>query len=147
MSFLSLSWYGRISLCSTIWFGYRDLFTRMTILIWFDFDLSSMWIFLYLIVLIFSYYFLQPNCIILAITPANQDIATSDAIKLAREVDPTGAKRCLCFLLIVKLILCKIGNIFYDYSKWACTNLLNRLVWNLVRWKNVWGVNKTWFDG
>lgn len=34
--------------------------------------------------------FLQPNCIILAISPANQDIATSDAIKLAREVDPTG---------------------------------------------------------
>jgi len=26
----------------------------------------------------------------LAISPANQDIATSDAIKLAREVDPTG---------------------------------------------------------
>jgi len=34
---------------------------------------------------------LQPNCIILAISPANQDIATSDAIKLAKEVDPTGA--------------------------------------------------------
>lgn len=33
---------------------------------------------------------LQPNCLILAITPANQDIATSDAIKLAREADPTG---------------------------------------------------------
>ena len=33
---------------------------------------------------------LQPNCIILAITPANQDVATSDAIKMAREVDPTG---------------------------------------------------------
>ncbi|XP_062083933.1 phragmoplastin DRP1E-like [Humulus lupulus] len=32
----------------------------------------------------------KPNCIILAITPANQDVATSDAIKLAREVDPTG---------------------------------------------------------
>lgn len=32
----------------------------------------------------------QPNCIILAISPANQDIATSDAIKIAREVDPTG---------------------------------------------------------
>ncbi|KAJ6872376.1 hypothetical protein NC651_031476 [Populus alba x Populus x berolinensis] len=30
----------------------------------------------------------KPNCIILAISPANQDIATSDAIKLAREVDP-----------------------------------------------------------
>lgn len=34
----------------------------------------------------------KPNSIILAITPANQDIATSDAIKLAREVDPTGER-------------------------------------------------------
>jgi len=33
---------------------------------------------------------LQPNCIILAVSPANQDIATSDAIKIAREVDPQG---------------------------------------------------------
>nr|GMD78312.1 Dynamin-related protein 1E [Ipomoea batatas] len=31
----------------------------------------------------------KPNCIILAITPANQDVATSDAIKIAREVDPS----------------------------------------------------------
>lgn len=36
------------------------------------------------------FFFVQPNCIILAISPANQDIATSDAIKIAREVDPTG---------------------------------------------------------
>lgn len=34
--------------------------------------------------------FTQPNCIILAISPANQDLATSDAIKISREVDPTG---------------------------------------------------------
>ncbi|KAH7442230.1 hypothetical protein KP509_03G077800 [Ceratopteris richardii] len=34
----------------------------------------------------------KPNTIILAISPANQDIATSDAIKLAREVDPTGER-------------------------------------------------------
>lgn len=33
---------------------------------------------------------MKPNCIILAISPANQDIATSDAIKIAREVDPSG---------------------------------------------------------
>ena len=33
---------------------------------------------------------LQPNCIILAISPANQDLATSDAIKISREVDPSG---------------------------------------------------------
>ncbi|KAJ9558520.1 hypothetical protein OSB04_013134 [Centaurea solstitialis] len=32
----------------------------------------------------------KPNSIILAISPANQDIATSDAIKLAKEVDPSG---------------------------------------------------------
>jgi hypothetical protein len=32
----------------------------------------------------------KPNSIILAISPANQDIATSDAIKLARDVDPSG---------------------------------------------------------
>lgn len=40
---------------------------------------------------------LQPNSIILAISPANQDIATSDAIKLAREVDPTGNMNCHIF--------------------------------------------------
>lgn len=33
---------------------------------------------------------LQQNSIILAVSPANQDIATSDAMKIAREVDPTG---------------------------------------------------------
>lgn len=43
-----------------------------------------------LIVLSFNSFLLQPNCIILAISPANQDIATSDAIKIAREVDPSG---------------------------------------------------------
>jgi replication fork clamp-binding protein CrfC len=32
----------------------------------------------------------QPNSIILAVSPANQDIATSDAMKIAREVDPSG---------------------------------------------------------
>ncbi|KAG5041538.1 hypothetical protein JHK85_014014 [Glycine max] len=35
-------------------------------------------------------YIEKPNCIILAISPANQDLATSDAIKISREVDPTG---------------------------------------------------------
>lgn len=33
---------------------------------------------------------LQPNCVVLAISPANQDLATSDAIKISREVDPKG---------------------------------------------------------
>ncbi|KAJ8556514.1 hypothetical protein K7X08_032266 [Anisodus acutangulus] len=37
-------------------------------------------------------YIEKPNCILLAITPANQDVATSDAIKIAREVDPAGER-------------------------------------------------------
>jgi dynamin 1-like protein len=32
----------------------------------------------------------RPNCLILAITPANTDLANSDSLKLAREVDPAG---------------------------------------------------------
>ncbi|KAH1204626.1 Dynamin-related protein 5A [Glycine max] len=34
----------------------------------------------------------KPNCIILAISPANQDLATSDAIKISREADPKGER-------------------------------------------------------
>uniref|UniRef100_A0A7N0U3A6 Uncharacterized protein n=1 Tax=Kalanchoe fedtschenkoi TaxID=63787 RepID=A0A7N0U3A6_KALFE len=37
-------------------------------------------------------YVQKPNCIILAISPANQDLATSDAIKVSREVDPKGER-------------------------------------------------------
>ncbi|GKU95690.1 hypothetical protein SLEP1_g9019 [Rubroshorea leprosula] len=48
----------------------------------------------------------KPNCIILAITPANQDIATSDAIKLSREVDPTGERT---FGVLTKLDLMDRG--------------------------------------
>ena len=32
----------------------------------------------------------KPNCLILAVTPANTDLANSDALKIAREVDPQG---------------------------------------------------------
>ena len=35
-------------------------------------------------------YINQSNTIILAVTPANQDLANSDALKLAREADPNG---------------------------------------------------------
>ncbi|XP_047330439.1 phragmoplastin DRP1C-like [Impatiens glandulifera] len=51
-------------------------------------------------------YIEKPNCIILAISPANQDIATSDAIKLARDVDPTGERT---FGVITKLDLMDKG--------------------------------------
>ncbi|KAH9794491.1 Dynamin-related protein 1C [Citrus sinensis] len=48
----------------------------------------------------------KPSCIILAISPANQDIATSDAIKLAREVDPSGERT---FGVLTKLDLMDKG--------------------------------------
>ena len=32
----------------------------------------------------------QPNALILALSPANVDLANSDSLKLAREVDPEG---------------------------------------------------------
>lgn len=32
----------------------------------------------------------RDNCLILAVTPANTDLANSDALKLAKEVDPPG---------------------------------------------------------
>ncbi|KAL9262493.1 Phragmoplastin DRP1E-like protein [Drosera capensis] len=51
-------------------------------------------------------YVAKPNCIILAISPANQDIATSDAIKLAREVDPSGERT---FGVLTKLDLMDKG--------------------------------------
>mmetsp|Transcript_32395 Transcript_32395/g.127057 ORF Transcript_32395/g.127057 Transcript_32395/m.127057 type:complete len:632 (-) Transcript_32395:2029-3924(-) len=41
--------------------------------------------------LIFSY-IERPNCIILAVHPANTDLATSDALQLARKADPEGTR-------------------------------------------------------
>ena len=42
----------------------------------------------------------KENCIILAVSPANSDLANSDALKLAKEVDPQGsyfdAANCTC---------------------------------------------------
>ena len=37
-------------------------------------------------------YISKPACIILAVTPANTDLANSDGLKMAREVDPEGTR-------------------------------------------------------
>lgn len=42
-------------------------------------------------------YIVKPNAIILAVTSANTDIANSDGLKLAREVDPDGIDRLFIF--------------------------------------------------
>ncbi|THG05766.1 hypothetical protein TEA_002320 [Camellia sinensis var. sinensis] len=64
----------------------------------------------------------KPNSIILAISPANQDIATSDAIKLAREVDPSGERT---FGVLTKLDLMDKGTNaldvgFLSFSLFPC---------------------------
>jgi dynamin 1-like protein len=37
-------------------------------------------------------YIRRESCLILAVTPGNSDLAASDAIKLARQVDPDGRR-------------------------------------------------------
>lgn len=46
-------------------------------------------------------YISNPNCIILAVTAANTDMATSEALKVAREVDPDGQSFSQTFLWIM----------------------------------------------
>lgn len=36
----------------------------------------------------------KDSCLILAVTPANSDLANSDALKIAKEVDPQGSFFC-----------------------------------------------------
>jgi hypothetical protein len=55
---------------------------------------------------------MQPNCIILAISPANQDLATSDAIKISREVDPTGNAIIISLGSAIFFLLHLIYNMF-----------------------------------
>ncbi|KOM32490.1 hypothetical protein LR48_Vigan01g204600 [Vigna angularis] len=66
----------------------------------------------------------KPNCLILAITPANQDIATSDAIKVSRQVDPAGERT---FGVLTKLDLMDKG-----------TNALDVLEGRSYRLQNPW---------
>lgn len=42
----------------------------------------------------------RENCLILAVTPANTDLANSDALKLAKEVDPQGMQSLIILILI-----------------------------------------------
>lgn len=38
----------------------------------------------------------KENCLILAVSPANSDLANSDALKIAKEVDPQGRSLTGC---------------------------------------------------
>uniref|UniRef100_A0A8C2DRB7 Dynamin-1-like protein n=1 Tax=Cyprinus carpio TaxID=7962 RepID=A0A8C2DRB7_CYPCA len=49
-------------------------------------------------------YISNPNCIILAVTAANTDMATSEALKVARDVDPDGQHTKVYFGLLVHFL-------------------------------------------
>ena len=49
------------------------------------------------------HYIRNPNSIILAVTPANTDMATSESIKIAKEVDPDGKNMAISIRLLMLL--------------------------------------------
>ncbi|KAM8930177.1 dynamin-3 [Pelodytes ibericus] len=63
-------------------------------------------------------FIIRENCLILAVTPANTDLANSDALKLAKEVDPQGLRT---IGVITKLDL-------MDEGTDACEILENKLL-------------------
>lgn len=59
-------------------------------------------------------YISNPNCLILAVTAANTDMATSEALKLARDVDPDGMA---CVVVCLSLIGACVGG--QEVSAWS----------------------------
>lgn len=61
-------------------------------------------------------YIQNPNSIILAVCAANTDMATSESLKLAKEVDPDGKLNPLNVYLMDLYILMKLINIINLYT-------------------------------
>lgn len=57
----------------------------------------------------------RESCLILAVTPANSDLANSDALKLAKDVDPQG--KMLIILLYHIMGLADIFNTYPDVER------------------------------
>jgi replication fork clamp-binding protein CrfC len=64
-------------------------------------------------------YIEKPNSIILAVSPANQDIATSDAIKIAREVDPEGMSASHAYYSVEGMKLDQINHRLEGQLRWC----------------------------
>lgn len=64
----------------------------------------------------------NPNCIILAVTAANTDMATSEALKVAREVDPDGKKQTISKAISIiagcKFVIGHFNTDWYADLKW-----------------------------
>ena len=58
-------------------------------------------------------YICRDTCLILAVTPANTDIATSDALQLARQADPEGE-----LLQWMQMVRCNIPRYFRTENYW-----------------------------
>lgn len=68
-------------------------------------------------------YISKPSCIILAVTPANTDLANSDGLKMAREVDPEG-QRTIGVLTKIDLMCVPGSSVAYSLltSNQGCWN-------------------------
>lgn len=52
----------------------------------------------------------KESCLILAVTPANTDLANSDALKIAKEVDPQGEESAAGSLSLSSLFSLKLAH-------------------------------------
>ena len=71
-------------------------------------------------------YISKPSCLILAVTPANIDLANSDALKLAMEVDPTGI---LNWFVSFRFVLFRFWFSSFSSLVWLYLAYLTRLFW------------------
>lgn len=54
-------------------------------------------------------YMTNPNSIILAVSPANADMATSESLKFARDIDPDGRRTLAVITKVIKFIVLKLN--------------------------------------
>lgn len=74
----------------------------------------------------------KESCLILAVTPANSDLANSDALKIAKEVDPQGKGTCVCLCMgdleeSVYVFMVKLNCYLFSWYVCKCNNCA--LIW------------------
>lgn len=69
----------------------------------------------------------RESCLILAVTPANTDLANSDALKLAKDVDPQGKKRAAAEH-IYTLVMNEKSHFLFSLSTYHQANVFRRSV-------------------
>lgn len=87
-------------------------------------------------------FIVKENCLILAVTPANADLANSDALKIAKEVDPQGELSNRYFVLLKNINnyfkcfyfnkVAFVFNFVSFYFKFLSTKLKNRRITEIL---------------